>query len=51
MIIAIFVVFIALIIYFIVQNGKDRKDLMRTLIKNDEIITQEISDTEVNPGD
>lgn len=42
---------IALIIFFIIRNQKDKKDLMRELIKDEEASIPKENDTEVNPSD
>jgi preprotein translocase subunit YajC len=46
-----FIAMIALIIFFVLRNQKDRKEFMQQLIKEDEGSITSEHDTEVNPAD
>lgn len=46
--ILVLIAIIALIIFFIVRNQKDKKDFIGELIKDDEVSIQKEQDTEVD---
>ena len=48
LIIPVIIAIIAVITFFVIQNQKDKKELMKELIKEDEISNQKVTDTEVN---
>ena len=48
-IILVIVAVIALIIFLVVRNQKDKKDLVKTLIADDEVTIPKEPDTEVDP--
>jgi preprotein translocase subunit YajC len=45
------VAMIALIIFFVLRNQKDKKEFMRKLIQEDEVAIMSRHDTEVNSAD
>jgi flagellar biosynthesis/type III secretory pathway M-ring protein FliF/YscJ len=49
-IILVIIAVIALIGYLIYRNQKDKKDLMKTLIREDQVLIPKESDTEVDPS-
>ena len=50
-IILVFIAVLALIVFFIKRNQKDKKDFIRGLIKNDEESFRKEEDTEVDPAE
>jgi preprotein translocase subunit YajC len=49
-IILVIIPLLALIVFFIKRNQKDKKDFMLKLIKSDEVSIHKENDTEVNPA-